>query len=612
MATLIYDLETDNLLDKVTRVHCLVTRDFNTGVVRSYFRAGEIKAVPDGTIEEGIAAILEAEVRVGHNIQGYDELVLQKLYPHLVPKRLEFDRIRDTLIGARVGWPEEHLKTVDYARMNMRDNTLPKNMIGRHSLEAWGHRLKCFKGDYGKVNGFEVFTDEMLLYCIQDTEVTRKLAQRLNRSVDGSRVVPRTAWTLEQKFAWRMERQTQHGFPFNVERAELLAKTFMEERARISEDLTKLTSPFEDHYVTPKKKIAKVKLVPFNPGSRVHIARLLQERYNWKPTEFTPEGRPKIDETVLDGLSFPEVALLKAYLLLEKRIGAVAEGKSAWLSHVKEDGRIHGKVSHNGAVTGRCTHSAPNVTQVPRVGSPYGKECRACFGPAGKLPGWKLVGGDASGLELRMLAHYMAEYDGGAYARIVTTGSSKNGTDVHTVNMRAAGLTSRDDAKTFIYAFLYGAGDEKLGKIIGLGKVAGRKLRMKFLGGLPALKKLIEDTQKEAAIKRMLVCLDGRKLHVRSAHAALNTKLQGAGAIVMKLACVLYHERLEELGLVEGVDFMQVHAAHDEFQALAKEQHAETVGKTITWAIEQAGLQLGVRCPLAGEYKVGDDWSETH
>jgi len=623
MSTQVYDLETDNLLPDVTRVHCLVTRDIVSGQVRCFYRAEELagtdvdrypEAACCGTIEEGIAFILAADLRIGHNIQGYDELVLQKLYPDHVPPKLQFDRIRDTLIGARVGWPDEHLKNVDYIAKASKNNTLPPKLIGRHSLEAWGHRLRCHKGDFGEHNGWAKFTLPMLLYCIQDTKVTAILAKRIAQATPafkGRPFVPKTAWVLEQRFAYRIDRQQKHGFPFSRERAEKLAAELMVERAKCTDAILAACPPFKDEYTTTVKKLKRVKTTAFNPGSRAHLARFLIEVRGWKPRVFTPEGRPQVDEAALEGLPYPEVPLFERYLMLDKRMSSLAEGKGSWLHYLQPDGRIHGKVSHNAAVTGRCTHNSPNVTGVPKAGkkkdgsevAPYGTACRACFT---SIPGYKLVGGDASGLELRMLAHYMAEYDNGAYIKVVTTG------DVHSVNMTAAGLTSRDQAKTFIYAFLYGAGGEKLGKIVGGGKAAGDKLKRTFLTRLPALRKLIEDTQLQAKIHRMLETLDGRKLHVRSAHAALNTKLQGAGAIVMKLACVLYQEKLESEGLIEGDDFFQVHQAHDEVQVLAKDAYAERVGQAIVGAIAEAGRQLGVRCPLTGGYKVGNDWAETH
>ena len=331
--------------------------------------------------------------------------------------------------------------------------------------------------------------------------------------------------------------------------------------------------------------------------------RMLSSLYGWKPTEFTDAGTVKMDETTLEGLKYPEVPLLIEYLTVEKRLGQLSEGKQAWFKAVKADGRVHGRVNQNGAVTGRMTHSSPNMAQVPSSTSLYGPECRALFGvPKGKLQ----VGADASGLELRCLAHFMGRWDGGAYSKVILDG------DVHTTNQHAAGLESRNDAKTFIYAFLYGAGDAKIGSIVGKGAKRGAELKAQFLKGLPALDSLIKAIQQTVRKQGYLKGLDGRRVHVRSAHAALNTLLQGAGAIVMKKALVLLDERLQENGLIPGLNYEFVANVHDEYQLEVDEELAETVGAAATDAIFRAGQHYGFRCPLAGEFKVGNNWHDCH
>jgi DNA polymerase I-like protein with 3'-5' exonuclease and polymerase domains len=289
--------------------------------------------------------------------------------------------------------------------------------------------------------------------------------------------------------------------------------------------------------------------------------------------------------------------LVKEYLLLQKRIGQV----ESWLEALKPDGRVHGKVITNGAVTGRMTHSSPNMAQIPNAGSIYGHECRECWTVE---DGNVLVGCDASGLELRMLAHYMKD-DG--YVRTVTEGSSKDGTDVHTVNQRAAGLATRDNAKTFIYAFLYGAGDAKIGSIVGGSAKEGAKLKAKFLAQTPSLARLLERVKRTAATGAV-PGLDGRRIWVRSEHAALNSLLQGAGAIVMKKALCLFHDKVKAnkwpVKLVVNV--------HDELQWETLPEFAEITGKACVESIEEAGKHFNLRCPVTGEYKIGRSWKETH
>ena len=289
--------------------------------------------------------------------------------------------------------------------------------------------------------------------------------------------------------------------------------------------------------------------------------------------------------------------LIRDYLMLQKRVAQI----ESWLEAVKDDGRVHGKVITNGAVTGRMTHHSPNMAQVPNAGSVYGHECRECWTVDDNNV---LVGCDASGLELRMLAHYMKDQN---YIQTVTTGSSKDGTDVHTVNQRSAGLPTRDAAKTFIYAFLYGAGDAKIGSIVGGSSKEGAKLKAKFLKQTPALAKLLKTVSKYAA-KGWVPGLDGRRIWVRSEHAALNSLLQGAGAIVMKKGLVMLAGKLQKMKL--NAKF--VANVHDEWQIECSPEHAETVGKLAVDSIKEAGEYFKLRCPLDGEYKVGRSWKETH
>lgn len=348
--------------------------------------------------------------------------------------------------------------------------------------------------------------------------------------------------------------------------------------------------------------MTKLKIVEFNPASRDHITNRLIKRYGWNPTVFTDGGKPKVDEKVISNLTYPEVPAILDYLLVDKLLGMLSEGKQAWLKK-EMNGRIYGSVNTGGAVTGRCTHSNPNLAQVPKVGKPFGKECRSLFEPT---KGMVLVGCDASGLELRCLAHYMARWDKGAYAKVILEG------DIHSVNQQAAGLPTRDNAKTFIYGFLYGAGDRKIGSIIKGTEREGKKLRAKFLRNLPALGNLVTEVKKTAKERGWLRGLDGRRLHVRHMHAALNTLLQSAGALVMKMALVIADWLLQAEGLTPGVDYEFVLNIHDEMQAEVVPHKAEMVGEILASAIHAAGQFFNFRCPLAGEFKTGANWAETH
>ena len=609
---LCFDCETNGLLDVLTVIHCISLQE----VDEEGNPLGPVLSANDhGTGELTIAQALEmlqaADRVVGHNILGFDIPAISKVYPGFKVKAAY-----DTLLLSTLLYPD--IKDRDFrARKRHGDGVIPGKLIGRHSLEAWGYRLGKWKGDYSeqmKAKGLDPWAEwnqEMDDYCDQDVVVTVALLQRQLK-----RGLPTEAIELEQAVAAIIGRQQRYGFLFDRAAAVRLEGKLMARRAELEAELQKLIPPWQavKRRFTPKRNnktrgyIAGQEVVVyetrvFNPRSRDHIAERLTKLYGWRPVEFTDTGKPKIDEDVLSPLKYPVIPILLEHFIVNKRLGQLSEGGEAWLSAVKRDGRIHGGVNTNAAVTGRMTHAKPNVAQVPACGVPYGEECRALFCvPKGK----KQVGADASGLELRCLAHFMARFDNGEYAKVILEG------DIHTVNQQAAGLPTRNQAKTFIYAFLYGAGDHKLGTIVGKGRQAGGKLRKKFLEGLPALAKLVDGVKKKARKQGYLRGLDGRFLHVRSDHAALNTLLQSAGALVMKKALVILDADIQAAGLVPGVHYEFVANIHDEWQIEVDEEHAELVGKLATAAIRKAGDHFGFRCQLDGEYKVGDNWAQTH
>lgn len=590
---LIFDLETNGLLDEVTKIHCLVIKDTQLGVGMSYY--GE-------DIEYGIRQLMKGEILVGHNIIKYDIPVIQKLYPWFV---VEKSIVFDTLVATRLIWA--NIKDND--NILLKEGRLPGKLFGSHSLEAWGYRLGNYKGDYK--GGWETFSQEMLDYCVQDVEVTAALYGKI---VDKN--YSQQALELEHQVAWLMAKQERNGFHFDMKKASDLLSRLVQRRGELERELKDYFGswviqlpPFVPK-VNNKTRgyikgvpVEKTKTVEFNPSSRDHIADRLMTLYGWKPTVFTEGGKPQVDEVILGELDYPPCKLLTEYLTVQKRISQLFEGGQAWMKCEKQ-GRIHGSVNPNGAVTGRATHSYPNISQVPSSGSAYGRDCRELF----TVPdGWTLVGADASGLELRCLAHYMAKYDGGKYGEVLLNG------DIHTENQKAAGLSTRAQAKTFIYGFLYGAGDAKVGSIVGGTSGDGRKLKDKFLRSLPALKRLT-DAVRDASGKGYLIGLDGRQLHVRSAHAALNTLLQSAGAIVCKKWLVLLEEHLSSI-YRHGWDGDYAFCAwsHDEVQiACRTPEIAAYISEAAPRFVTKAGEAFGFRCPLAGESKVGTTWAQTH
>lgn len=650
MKRLAFDIETNGLLDDLNRVHSLVVRDVDTGEVLSCTDHWPSREPERAPVAAGLELLSKADQIIGHNIIKFDLPALQKVYPRFKPK----GEIFDTLVASRLIWTN----IADYDHNRSRKGKFPGKLIGSHSLEAWGIRLGEWKGDYAKImaeQGFDPWASwnlEMQEYCEQDVIVTVKLLEAIEKKNYSAQ-----ALKLEHDFAIILAQQERYGFGFDEQKAVALYNKLVKRRLEIGEELKKAFPPVvQEEVFIPKannRKMGYVKGVPFikrktvefNPSSRQMIAQRLKEM-GWEPEEFTPSGQPKIDETILSKLPYPEAKLLAEHFLVEKRIGQLAEGEQAWLRLVRK-GRIHGSVNTNGAVTGRCTHSNPNVAQVPSVGAPYGAECRELFCVG---PGRKLVGADASGLELRCLAHFMARYDDGEYGRILLTG------DIHWANTTALGLVTegtardektfpihklfRDGAKTFIYGFLYGAGDLKVGQIIldiamrevrdGLGesvfkryfkgnrapteddlKRVGKRLKKNFLDKTPALAQL-RDAVAKAAERGYLIGLDGRRLHVRSAHAALNTLLQSAGALIVKQATVFAYEELSIRGYRFGPDFALVAHVHDEMQIDCREDIAEEVGQVVVQSMVRAGEHFKFRCPIDGEYKVGNNWKETH
>ena len=599
-APLVFDIESDGLLDTMTRLHSLVIHNPVSGEVISAHHDGLIPALD---------ALANAPVIIGHNIICFDIPAIQKVYPGWKPK----GKCYDTLNASRLIWPE--IKDDDFRAMKKINPDFPKRLIGSHSLEAWGYRLGVYKGEFGKTTDWSEWSPEMQKYCEQDVVVTTRLFKHIL-----AQNYSQESLALEFAFQEAIYKQEAHGFPFNTQKAEKLYADLAAKREEINQGFQKMFPPkrVEEVFI-PKvnnKQRGYVKgepfikrwEVPFNPNSNLHIAERLKEKHNWVPSSFTPTGEPCLDEDALAALPYPEAKQLSEYRELNKIIAMLAEGKAGWLKLVKPNGRIYGRVTTNGAVTGRCTHSRPNLGQVPRRGD-LGKQCRELF----EAPdGYVLVGADASGLELRVFGHFLARYDSGRYAREVVDG------DIHTANQKAAGLPTRDDAKTFIYAFLYGAGPVLLGALLKpdgsdeTKRKLGLQMKRRFLTKTPAIKRLMDDLKKTLTNRRWLKGVDGRRLHVRSSHSALNLIFQSAGALLVKLATVLWHQKLEARGYVHGVDFIQVVHCHDEIQALSPPLIAEEVGGLFVESIQEAGKHFGFRVPMTGEFKIGHNWKETH
>ena len=544
MTEAVIDIETDSL--NATKIHCIVARSYKTNKVKTW--------VGQECKDFGVWSN-QIDTFIMHNGISFDAPVLNRL----TGSNIKLNQIRDTLIESQLYNP-------------IRDDG--------HSLEAWGKKLGYKKGDF---HDFSEYTPEMLEYCKRDTEVTRLLAQKLEEEGNG---FSSKSYELERDVRAIIDKQEKNGFAFNLKDGTILLAQLQDE---LSELQRKAEKEFEPTIVELKTKTKKI---PFNIGSRQQIADRLQKR-GWKPKQFTDKGNVIINEAVLSKIKMPEAEMFNRYFLLQKRTGLL----KSWISECQEDNRVRGRVMTLRTITGRMAHAVPNMAQVPSISSSYGRESRGLWG-VDDTTKYRLVGVDASGLELRCLAHYMNDPE---YTNIVLTG------DVHTANQQAAGLRTRDQAKTFIYAFLYGAGPAKIGNVVGKGPAAGQMLIKKFLERTPALKRLRENVVRWSK-GGTIPALDGRLLHIRSEHAALNTLLQGAGAIICKQWLVHIMERVIKAGL----NVRLVASIHDEYQFEVAIPDVNRFCNLTKEAMTQTQKTLGVKCELDCDYKVGKTWAETH
>lgn len=588
----ILDIETDELLAKATQVFCIVLLDVESGKCHSY--------TPE-TLNKAIKRISDADCVIGHNISGFD---LPELGRHFKVVLKPSCKIVDTLILSKLICP----------CVATSDKKLPKKYQGSFSLAAWGHRLNCFKGDF---KDFSHFSEEMLKYCEQDCQVTLKLYKylldRYKKLSEEYRQDINKAYVLENKVSKIIAQQTINGFYFDINDAKKLEKKLRVEQDTLRDSLVNKCPPkvIKEKNIEEKFDFfdgftpAHIEQItePFNPNSTQHVARVLTDVYKWQPTVFTETGLPKVDESVLRTLDLPIIPDLLRHLMLSKRLGQIADGANAWLKMYDEKTHsIHGLANPMGTRTRRFTHARPNIAQIPGSPKPYWKECRSLFTVR---PGNVLVGCDASGLELRLLAHYMAFFDKGAYGELVVNG------DVHSENAKILGI-KRSVAKRWVYALIYGAGDEKLGMTAlppgsspSYYKAHGARLRALFMEGLPALEHLTNLCKKAVKEKSSIKTIDGVEIYCPSEHAALNTLLQSAGAVLMKKALIIAAEKLTKEDLF-------VANVHDEIQVETKKERGIIVGEILKKAIISAGIFYKGRVQFDAEYQIGKNWAETH
>ena len=551
----ILDIETNGLLNEATNVHCIVAYDID-GKKPYVFKGDECRARFPNFARNVSQFIM-------HNGLSFDAPMLNKL----CGTKIKDNSILDTLILSQLFNP-------------MRD--------GGHSLESWGERFKFPKGS---IENFDYYTEDMLEYCKQDVNITYKLYNYLKE--EGSKFSKRSI-DLEHRIRKIINDQENFGFYLDIPYATTFMASLQDRSQNIYNQLQEVFPPIVTTGRVHKRSGKPLKdiIEPFNPASRKQIGERLME-LGWEPTKKTDKGNVIVDEDVLSTIDMDEAKLISEYLLLQKRHTQIA----SWVEAVKTDGRVHGRVLTLRTVTGRMAHTSPNMAQVPAVYSPFGKECRSCW-TVQNPETHSLVGTDASGLELRGLAHFMDDQN---FVNEILNG------DVHTANQKMAGLQNRDQAKTFIYALMYGAGAAKIGLIVGGDSKTGENLISKFMSNMPKFN-LLKKKLTEASESGMIRGLDGRLLHIRSPHASLNTLIQGSGAVICKQWLVQMMDKIQE----SGVDAKLVASVHDEYQFEVANADTEKFGEITNTAIKEVQDIYDLKCPLDSEFKIGKNWAETH
>ena len=409
--------------------------------------------------------------------------------------------------------------------------------------------------------------------------------------------------TLEHQVQQILTQQEEHGWYFNEQAARELESTLRREYESTTQLLQQRHAFVRGSEFSPKRTNKRTgyvegarftKLKDLNPTSRDHIAWILQTHYGWTPSLMTSTGKPVINETVLKDIG-TDIALQFLKLLdLTKQLGMISEGVNAWQKLVTTSSRIH----HHCSVatsTFRCAHRKPNLAQVPSD-----ERFRKLFTAS---PNHVMVGADLSGIELRMLAHYLARYDKGRYTEILLTG------DIHATNAERIGIT-RSQVKTVTYAFLYGAGDRKIGvsydKQLSDEAAAkkGREIRKAYVDAIPGLKELLAAVHK-ASERGYVLGLDHRRILCDSRHKSLNYLLQGSSAILAKRWMVLANEHLPKTA-------RQLAFVHDELQFEAESHEVDDLKFLLELTAAQAGEYYKMRCPVAAESKSGTTWADVH
>lgn len=576
---IIFDIEANGL--NPDKIWCIVAKTLDDGEVYKW-TPSTVQHFPAWCVDKDIKTF------IGHYILLYDRPVLKKLLGMDIP----LSDCIDTVVVSRV---------LDSARRKHSMEVLAVELLGKKKQEH---------------DDWDNYSPEMLQRCITDVEINYDLYKRFVSDVK-RKGTPKEVFTIEHKMASICGNIEAEGFTLKTKEAQLLLSELQQRKKELEGGLydTFVSLPKFKKEVKPKIKkdgnlssvgikfidgweekvageFSRIDWPPVNFNSQDFIVKHLM-RMGWKPSVFTDKGNVRLPEWVLEEAAkkYPQAKILADWDLVDRRITQV----QSWMDATDKDDKVHGSILHIGTRTTRASHFGPNLGQVPASDKPYGPQCRDLFTVSDPAK-YNLLGTDASGIQLRVLAHYMNDKD---YTHEVVNG------DVHTKNQLAGGMTTRDMAKTFIYAFLLGAGNAKVGEIIEKDAQAGKITKQQFLERTPALKTM--KYKYETLAKRGYIeAVDGRWIPVSDPYYTLSVLLQSVEAIVMKKATVLWTERAAHL------DWKILTWVHDEWQTQVLIEHTEELAKIQVQAIIDAGEYYNLNCPMDGAFKIGKTWKETH
>lgn len=605
----IFDIETNGFYQDCTTIHCIALKRIGID--------SDVQLYTQSNIDEALDILCNSEVLIGHNIIAFDIPVLEKLYP----SRKFTHNVLDTFNLSYIQFPQRNKhgledwgKDLGYEKFNP--------MTGKeYTDEEWKERKKT------KSEAWDKYTPEMGAYCQQDVRVTELVLWHCD--VDS---IPKKVIELSNNFAWCISQQVINGHKIDVDNLLKLNEQIKQDEVRAADELLSKLPSFIDYTFKVYKRANKNKnikagdiecievVTPFNLSSTYHWMRYLKEKYDYDPPLVRRKGKeeptPSLDDEVLASIEdkYPEINDLLLWKTANKIRKMIYNSDNSVYNLLDKNGIIHGKVFTEGTVSGRCTHNKPNLSTMPSVRTDdngpvkgikgkYAYEVRNLFIPH---DGYVQVGFDAKGLEYMCLAHYIND-------KHFSVDIIENG-DIHTWTQQTLEFETRRQAKTFEYAYLYGAGKKKLAD--GLSAGTGKKYTVddvnkaisKFVEALPGLGTLQDSLKEQYRQKGTITGLDGRELQARSEHSLLNLLLQSSGAVVMK-NCLVYLK--EELSKTD-VDYKFTLNVHDEIQASVRPEHVEKYKECVYKAVDKVNTNLHLNCKLQVDIKVGRSWAECH